>query len=343
MRVLVTGGAGYIGSHTVVVLLAAGFSVVVYDNFSNSHPEAVRRVEAIAGRAVTLVEGDVRDRAHLITTLTAWPCDAVIHFAGKKAVGESVAKPLLYYDHNVVGTLRLLEAMRATGVRRLVFSSSATVYGEPQRLPLTEDHPLSATNPYGRTKLIIEEMLRDLFCAEPTWQVALLRYFNPVGAHPSGLIGEDPHDIPNNLMPFITQVAVGRHPYLRVFGNDYPTPDGTGVRDYLHVMDLAEGHRAALCWLLAPERGGVCEAFNLGTGHGVSVLEMVRAFEAASGRSIPYRVVARRPGDVATCWADPSKAARVLGWRATRSLAEMCADAWRWQQQNPQGYRGAGG
>jgi len=340
MRVLVTGGAGYIGSHTVAALLQAGFEVVVYDNFSNSHPEAVRRIETITGKKVTLIAGDVRNRELLTQTLTQWPCAAVIHFAGKKAVGESVAQPLLYYDHNVVGTLRLLEAMRATKVHCLVFSSSATVYGEPQKLPLTEDHPLSATNPYGRTKLIIEEMLRDLFRAEPTWQIALLRYFNPVGAHPSGLIGEDPHDIPNNLMPYITQVAVGKLPFLRIFGNDYPTPDGTGVRDYLHVMDLAEGHLAALRWLLAEGRGPQCQAFNLGTGRGVSVLEMVQAFQAASGRSIPYQIVERRPGDVAACWADPSKAERELGWRAHRTLAQMCADAWHWQVKNPDGYRG---
>ncbi|GAB6050666.1 UDP-glucose 4-epimerase GalE [Hydrogenophilus islandicus] len=339
MRILVTGGAGYIGSHTVVVLLEAGFEVVVFDNFSNSHPEALRRVEQITGRRVTVIEGDVRDRAALDAAFARYPSDAVIHFAGKKAVGESVAKPLLYYDHNVVGSLRLLEAMAAAGVKCLVFSSSATVYGEPQQLPLTETHPLSATNPYGRTKLIIEEMLRDTFRADPTWRIAILRYFNPVGAHPSGLIGEDPNDIPNNLMPFITQVAVGKLPKLRIFGNDYPTPDGTGVRDYLHVMDLAEGHLAALRALLAPDAPPRCEAFNLGTGRGVSVLEMVRAFEAASGRRIPYEIAPRRPGDVAACWADPSKAHTELGWRASRTLAEMCRDAWRWQAQNPNGYR----
>lgn len=337
--ILVTGGAGYIGSHTAVVLLEAGFEVVVYDNFSNSHPEALRRVARITGKAVPVVEGDVRDHAALDAAFARYAPDAVIHFAGKKAVGESVAQPLVYYDHNVVGTLRLLEAMQAAGVSRLVFSSSATVYGEPQRLPLTEDHPLSATNPYGRTKLIIEELLRDCFRADPTWHIAILRYFNPVGAHPSGLIGEDPADIPNNLMPYITQVAVGKLPKLRVFGNDYPTSDGTGVRDYLHVMDLAEGHLAALRWLLEPEAPPQCAAFNLGTGRGVSVLELVHAFEAASGRAVPYEIVDRRSGDVAACWADPSKARAELGWTAKRSLTEMCCDAWRWQMQNPEGYR----
>ncbi len=337
MTVLVTGGAGYIGAHTCVVLLEAGYEVVVVDDFSNSHPQAIRRIERITGKKVTLIEGDVRDRVLLTAALLDHACEAVIHFAGKKAVGESVSKPLYYYDHNVVGTLRLLEAMQAAGVHKLVFSSSATVYGEPQRLPLTEDHPLSATNPYGRTKLIIEDMLRDLFRAEPHWRIALLRYFNPVGAHPSGLIGEDPQDIPNNLMPYITQVAIGRLPYLNVFGNDYPTPDGTGVRDYLHVMDLAEGHLAALTSLTEPQ----CQAYNLGTGRGVSVLELVHAFEAASGRPIPYRIAPRRPGDVAACWADPSKAQTHLGWVARRSLEDMCRDAWRWQSQNPQGYREA--
>lgn len=341
MIIFITGGAGYIGSHTAVVLLDAGYDVVIFDDFSNSHPEAVRRIERITGRRVTLIEGDVRDRDTLIKAISEHNCEAVIHFAGKKAVGESVQKPLLYYDHNVVGSLRLLEAMRATNVKTLVFSSSATVYGDPQRLPYSEDHALAPTSPYGRTKLFTEEILRDLFSAEPGWRIAALRYFNPVGAHPSGLIGEDPNGMPNNLMPFITQVAVGKLNKLRVFGADYPTSDGTGVRDYLHVMDLADGHLAALQALTAPDAGPQCEAYNLGTGEGVSVLEMLHAFEASSGQAVPFEIVGRRPGDLAAYWADPSKAQRLLGWRARRTLAEMCTDAWRWQSLNPDGYKGA--
>lgn len=332
--ILVTGGAGYIGSHTCVELLQAGHEVVVLDNFSNSSPESLVRVQAIAGRNLHIVEGDVRDEATVAATLRDYGCDAVIHFAGLKAVGESVEKPLDYYDNNVIGTHRLLRAMGDCGVRTLVFSSSATVYGEPQRLPLTEDHPLSVTNPYGRTKLVIEEMLRDLYQADPGWRIGILRYFNPVGAHPSGRIGEDPRGIPNNLMPFVAQVAVGRRDRLQVWGNDYPTPDGTGVRDYIHVVDLAIGHLKALACLDAPQ----CFAVNLGTGSGYSVLDVVRAFEKASGCPVPYELAPRRPGDVAACYADPSFASELLGWRAEHDLDTMCADAWRWQSSNPNGF-----
>lgn len=334
MSILVTGGAGYIGSHTCVELLQAGHEVVVLDNFSNSHPEALKRVEQITGRKLFLVEGDIREQKTVEATLRKHGCQAVIHFAGLKAVGESVEKPLSYYDNNVVGTHRLLMAMQNCSVNTLVFSSSATVYGEPQRLPLTEDHPLSATNPYGRSKLFIEEMLRDLYRAQPAWRIAILRYFNPVGAHASGLIGENPLGIPNNLMPFVAQVAVGRREYLNVWGDDYPTADGTGVRDYIHVVDLALGHLRALQRLDSDQ----CTEVNLGTGNGYSVLDVVKAFEDASGRPIPYRVSPRRSGDVATCYADPSFAERHLGWKAERDLAAMCRDHWNWQKQNPQGY-----
>lgn len=333
-KILVTGGAGYIGSHTCLELLAAGYEVVVYDNFSNSNPESLDRVARIGGRQPTVVQGDVRDKALLEQTLRQHQCTSVIHFAGLKAVGESVEKPLEYYDHNVIGTHRLLQAMLATGVRSLVFSSSATVYGDPQRLPLTEDHPLSATNPYGRTKLMIEDMLRDLFQSAADWRIAILRYFNPVGAHESGLIGEDPRGIPNNLMPFVAQVAVGRREKLNVWGNDYPTPDGTGVRDYIHVVDLAVGHLRALERLLEPG----CMAVNLGTGRGYSVLEVIKAFEEASGRTIPVNMAARRAGDIASCYADPGFAEKSLGWRATRDIQTMCQDHWRWQVNNPEGY-----
>ena len=334
MNILVTGGAGYIGSHTCVELLNAGHKVVVFDNFANSNPESLRRVTRITGRPVPLVRGDIRDQAALEAALRDHQCTAVIHFAGLKAVGESVEKPLDYYDNNVVGTLSLLRAMQATGVDTLVFSSSATVYGEPQRLPLTEEHPLSATNPYGRTKLVIEDMLRDFHRAQPAWRIALLRYFNPVGAHESGLIGEDPRGMPNNLMPFVAQVAVGRREKLTVWGNDYATPDGTGVRDYIHVVDLAVGHVKAIECLSAP----ACLAVNLGTGTGYSVLDVVRAFEQASGRPVAYQIAPRRPGDVAACYADPVRAAELLGWRAERDLHTMCADHWRWQHANPNGY-----
>ena len=335
MKVLLTGGAGYIGSHTAVECLAAGHEVVVFDNLSNSSVKSLDRVAQIAGKSVTFVQGDIRERAALRALFARHAIDAVVHFAGLKAVGESVEKPLLYYDNNIAGSIALFEEMTAAGVKSVVFSSSATVYGDPATVPITEDFPLSATNPYGRSKLFIEEMLRDIALADAGWNIALLRYFNPVGAHESGLIGEDPRGIPNNLMPYVAQVAVGRRPQLSVFGGDYPTPDGTGVRDYIHVVDLARGHVAALNKLL--KLGGV-QTWNLGTGRGVSVLDMVHAFEAASGRPVPYRIVARRAGDVAQCWADPSRAARDLGWRAEYDLPRMCADAWRWQQGNPEGY-----
>lgn len=335
VNVLLTGGAGYIGSHTAVECLAAGHEVVVFDNLSNSSVKSLERVEQIAGRSVTFIQGDIRDRATLRTLFAGHRIDAVVHFAGLKAVGESVEKPLLYYDNNIAGSIALFEEMAAADVKAVVFSSSATVYGDPATVPITEDFPLSATNPYGRSKLFIEDMLRDVALADPAWNIALLRYFNPVGAHKSGLIGEDPRGIPNNLMPYVAQVAVGRRPHLNVFGGDYPTPDGTGVRDYIHVVDLARGHVAALNKLL--QLGGV-QTWNLGTGRGVSVLDMVRAFEAASGKPVPYRIVARRAGDVAQCWADPARAARELGWRAEYDLSRMCADAWRWQAGNPEGY-----
>ena len=334
MSILVTGGAGYIGSHTCVELLQAGHEVVVFDNFSNSHPEALKRVEHITGRKLSLVQGDIRDQSDIEIALRQHQCQAVVHFAGLKAVGESVEKPLLYYDNNVIGTHRLLAAMQNCGVSTLVFSSSATVYGEPKRLPLTEDHPLSATNPYGRSKLVVEDMLRDVYHAQPNWRIAILRYFNPVGAHESGLIGEDPQGIPNNLMPYVAQVAVGRREYLNVWGNDYPTHDGTGVRDYIHVVDLAKGHLRALEALDRPQ----CIEVNLGTGVGYSVLDVVKAFEVASDQPVSFRIGPRRPGDVAACYADPQLAMQLLGWKAERDLAAMCQDHWRWQKNNPQGY-----
>ena len=332
--ILVTGGTGYIGSHTVVELLAAGKDVLILDNYANSSPKVLARIAKISGRAPAFREGDIRDADGLRALFAAHRIEAVIHFAGLKAVGESVEQPLTYYDNNVNGTLCLLQAMRQAGVRRLVFSSSATVYGDPHHVPIREDFPLQATNPYGRSKLMVEEMLRDLQRAEADWQIAILRYFNPVGAHPSGLIGENPNGIPNNLMPFVAQVAVGKRAQLSVFGNDYPTPDGTGVRDYIHVVDLAQGHLAALAALA---RSGQSLTVNLGTGQGYSVLDMVRAFEAASGRPVPYQIVARRAGDIATCYADPQLAGELLGWQARRGIGEMCADAWRWQSMNPDG------
>lgn len=333
--ILVTGGAGYIGSHTCVELLNAGFDVTIFDNFCNSHPEAAVRMKRITGKKPEMIQGDVRDRPALVAALRESKASAVIHFAGLKAVGESVDKPLIYYDNNVVGTVRLLEAMRECGVNTLVFSSSATVYGDPQRLPLTEDHPLSATNPYGRSKLVIEEMLWDVYRSDPAWRIGILRYFNPAGAHASGLIGEDPQGIPNNLMPSIAQVAAGRRDFLNVWGNDYPTPDGTGVRDYIHVVDLALGHLKALERLQGLPG---CLTVNLGTGTGYSVLEMVRAFEKASGKRVAYQIAERRPGDIASCYADPARAFELLGWRAEMDLDAMCADTWRWLRSNPRGY-----
>ena len=335
MNILVTGGAGYIGSITTVQLLSAGLNAVILDNFANSKPAVLERVKRVAGRAPAFVQGDVRDHALLERVLREQQIDAVIHFAGLKAVGESVSMPLAYYDNNVHGTVQLLEAMQAADVRTMVFSSSATVYGDAARMPLHEELPTSATNPYGRTKLMIEQILADVAASDPSWSMTALRYFNPVGAHDSGLIGEDPQGVPNNLMPYIAQVAVGRLPRLRVFGDDYPTPDGTGVRDYIHVVDLADGHLAALRY--AHGRPGM-HVFNLGTGRGNSVLEMLAAFGRASGRELSYEVVPRRPGDVAACWADPTRAERTLGWRATRTLEKMCEDTWRWQSMNPGGY-----
>ncbi len=330
-RILVTGGAGYIGSHTVLELLAAGHDVLIVDNLCNSRAEVIERIAAIAGRRPAFAELDLRDRAGLASIFAEHEFDAVLHFAGLKAVAESVEKPLLYYDNNVSGTLCLLESMAEAQVRTLVFSSSATVYGDPHAVPITEDFPLAATNPYGRTKLIIEDMLRDAAKADARWRVALLRYFNPVGAHESGLIGEDPRGTPNNLMPYVAQVAAGLRPSLSIYGADYPTPDGTGVRDYIHVVDLAQGHLAALTALA--QQPGVLTT-NLGTGRGYSVLEMIKAFSAVSGRKIDYRIVGRRPGDVAACYADPTLAWRVMGWRARRGVEAMCADAWRWQSAN---------
>jgi UDP-glucose 4-epimerase len=333
--VLVTGGAGYIGSHACVELLHAGYHVVVVDNLANSSPAAVERVGELAGRPVKLHQIDLRDRAAVDDVFAAEPVDAVVHFAGLKAVGESVSEPLRYYDNNVAGTIGLLDAMIRHGVRRLVFSSSCTVYGVPDRIPASEDCPRHPVNPYGRTKLVIEEMLDDLTRATDGWQVLLLRYFNPVGAHPSGWIGEDPVGIPNNLMPFVMQVGTGRREYVRVFGSDYPTRDGTGVRDYIHVVDLAKGHLAAL---RAFDRVAGCRAVNLGTGKGSSVLEVISEASRAIGRDIPYRLVDRRPGDAAEIYADPSRAAELLGWRAELDLAAMCRDHWNWQRSNPDGY-----
>ena len=334
MTVLVTGGAGYIGSHTVVELLEAGYDVVVVDNLCNSNEEALRRVQEIANRTLTFYPYDVRDKAKLEEVFSAHSIDWVIHFAGLKAVGESVQKPVLYYDNNLISTLVLLETMEKFGVRKLVFSSSATVYGEPERLPLDEECRLSTTNPYGTTKLMQERMLKDLFRADVRWNIALLRYFNPVGAHPSGRIGEDPKGIPNNLMPYVAQVASGKLKQIGVFGNDYPTPDGTGVRDYIHVVDLARGHVAAIQKL---NEAGV-HIYNLGTGKGYSVLDMIHAFEKACGKQLPYEIKPRRAGDVPACYATSAKAAKELGWKAQYDLEDMCRDQWNWQKHNPNGY-----
>ncbi len=335
MNVLVTGGAGYIGSHTTVELLNAGHAVVCVDNLSNSKLEAVKRVEKITGKTVKFYQGDVRDREILDKIFTENKIDAVINFAGYKAVGESCAKPLEYYDNNIQGMLTLAFAMRDHGVKNLVFSSSATVYGKPKSVPIKEDFPLSTSNPYGSTKLFIEYILKDLYTADNSFNIAILRYFNPVGAHESGLIGEDPKGIPNNLCPYITQVAVGKREYLGVFGNDYDTPDGTGVRDYIHVVDLAKGHVLAVNKL--NQNPGLL-VVNLGTGKGYSVLDMVKAFEKASGKPIPYKIMPRRPGDIDECYADPSYAYEVLGFKAEKTLDDMCADALRWQMRNPDGY-----
>ena len=335
--VLLTGATGYIGSHTCVEVMAAGWTPVIVDNLCNSSPVVLDRIEQITGTRPAFVNADVRDRDALDRVFRQYAIDAVVHFAGLKAVGESVTDPLRYYENNVVGTTVLLDAMNRHGVQRIVFSSSATVYGMTEKMPLTEESPLEPVNPYGRSKLVVEQILRDLAAADPAWRVMLLRYFNPVGAHASGLIGEDPIGVPNNLMPFVAQVAVGRQPRLRIYGNDYPTADGTGVRDYIHVVDLAHGHVAALAKLRradAPRESIV----NLGTGRGYTVLEVVRSFEAASGRSVPFEIVERRPGDVAICYADASRARTMLGWEARRPLDAMCADSWRWQSANPHGF-----
>ena len=334
MKVLVTGGAGFIGSHTVVELLDAGYEVVVVDNLSNASEESMRRVKEITGKSFDFYVADVRDRAKLEEIFSAHNVDWVIHFAGLKAVGESVQKPVLYYDNNLISTLVLLETMEKFGVRNFVFSSSATVYGEPERLPIDEDCRLMTTNPYGTTKLMQEQMLKDLYRADNRWNIALLRYFNPVGAHPSGRIGEDPKGIPNNLMPYVAQVASGKLQKIGVFGNDYPTPDGTGVRDYIHVVDLARGHVAAIAKLREP---GV-HIYNLGTGNGYSVLDMIHAFEKACGKKLPYEIKPRRAGDVPACYASSKKAEEELGWKAQYDLEDMCRDQWNWQKNNPNGY-----
>lgn len=334
-KILVTGGAGYIGSHTCIELISAGFEPIVVDNLCNSKQESLRRIEKITGEKIRFYREDVRDRDGLQAIFRAHQFSAVIHFAGLKAVGESVQMPVAYYDVNVNGSLVLLRAMAEAGVKQLVFSSSATVYGDPATVPIRENFPLSATNPYGRSKLMAEDILRDVFKSDPQWRMALLRYFNPVGAHASGLIGEDPNGIPNNLMPVVSQVAVGKRKALSIFGNDYPTRDGTGVRDYIHVVDLARGHVHALN-ALASKPGLI--TVNLGTGNGYSVLEVVRAFEQASGRKVPFELVERRPGDVAACFADPSLAMELIGWKANLGLQQMCSDSWRWQSANPDGY-----
>jgi UDP-glucose 4-epimerase len=337
--ILVTGAAGYIGSHTCVELLNAGFDVVALDNLCNSSEESLRRVKRITGKEFPFYKVDIRDTEKLDLVLKARRIDAVLHFAGLKAVGESVQKPHAYYETNVQGTLMLMKAMQVHGIARMVFSSSATVYGDPDSVPIAETAALRATNPYGRSKLMVEEILRDhahaMQLAGTPWAVGILRYFNPVGAHESGLIGEHPNGIPNNLMPFVAQVAVGQREQLNVFGADYPTPDGTGVRDYIHVVDLAKGHVAALQRLLLETE---CFAVNLGTGVGYSVLQMIKAFEAASGKPVPYQVVARRPGDIATCYASTTKASELLGWKAGLGLNDMCTSAWKWQSMNPEGY-----
>jgi len=339
MHILLTGGAGYIGSHACVVLLEAGHDVVVVDNFSNSSPVALERVKQITGKSVVQYPVDLTDRQALRNVFEVHPIDAVMHFAGLKAVDESVNRPLHYYWNNVTGSVVLLETMAEYGVRSIVFSSSATVYGATEQVPTDETCPPSPTNPYGRSKWMVETILADLFASDPRWHIGILRYFNPVGAHESGLIGEDPNGVPNNLVPYIAQVAVGKREWLRVWGNDYPTPDGTGIRDFIHVMDLVEGHLSALETLLEKP---ACLVYNLGTGRGTSVLEMVAAFEKASERPIPYRILDRRPGDIAVSTADPTRANRELGWHARRDVFDMCRDTWRWQRQNPDGYGRSG-
>ena len=334
--ILVTGGAGYIGSHTTLALLGAGYSVVVVDNLANGSAESLRRVAGVCGRAPVFIKGDIRDADLLDFVFSSHPISAVLHFAGLKAVGESVTQPLSYYENNVAGSVSLCQAMARAKVFRLIFSSSATVYGEPAQMPVRENYPTRPpTNPYGHSKLMVENILHDLAASNPRWSIGLLRYFNPVGAHESGLIGENPNGIPNNLLPYISQVAIGKLDKLAVFGGDYPTRDGTGVRDYIHVVDIAEGHVKALQAILG--RAGV-SIWNLGTGKGYSVLEMIRAFEKACGRKVPYKIVARRPGDISECWADPLKSERELNWRAQRDLPTMMRDAWRWQSRNPDGF-----
>lgn len=336
-NILVTGGAGFIGSHTIVELLQAGYEVVVVDNLINSSVESLKRIKQITGKTVPFYQIDIRDHVGLSNVLSKHPCNACIHFAGLKAVGESVVKPWEYYDNNINGTLVLLDVLRQKHCKNIVFSSSATVYGDPVQVPITELCPKgNCTNPYGWTKSMLEQIMSDIQKADTEWNVVLLRYFNPIGAHPSGLIGEDPNGIPNNLMPYITQVAIGKRKELGVFGNDYNTPDGTGVRDYIHVVDLASGHVAAL---KAIERNCGLAIYNLGTGHGYSVLDVVQAFQEVNGVHIPYSIKPRRPGDIASCYSDPSKAARELGWRARYGIQEMCRDSWNWQQKNPDGYR----
>lgn len=335
MAILVTGGAGYIGSHTCIELIGAGYEVIVYDNFANSCPEAVKRTEAIIGKKITLIEGDILDKKKMQEVFAQNQIESVIHFAGLKAVGESVGIPLKYYHNNITGTLLLLEVMQEYGVKKIVFSSSATVYGMDNPVPFVEDMPTSATNPYGWTKQMIEQILKDLYVSDKDWSVVLLRYFNPLGAHESGTIGENPNGIPNNLMPYITQVAVGKRERLTVFGDDYDTPDGTGVRDYIHVMDLADGHVQAIKY--AENHTGV-EAVNLGTGKGFSVLDVVKTFERVNGVKVPYQIADRRPGDIASCYADVKKAKALFNWQTQKSLEDMCRDSWKWQSTNPEGY-----
>ena len=336
MSILVTGGAGYIGSHTCIALIEAGYDIVVFDNFSNASIESIRRVEKIVHQTIPIIEGDIRNKEDLSKVFNTFSIDTVIHFAGLKAVGESVEQPLKYYDNNITGTIQLCEVMAAHGCKSIVFSSSATVYGDPHTTPIKEDFPLSATNPYGRSKLFIEEMLRDLYRADNTWQIILLRYFNPIGAHHSGTIGEDPHGIPNNLMPFIAQTAVGKRTCLSVFGDDYDTHDGTGVRDYIHVVDLADGHVKALNII---ENISKVMTINLGTGVGYSVLDVVKAFEKTSKKDVPYSIAPRRDGDIAKCFADSTYAKEILGWEAKKGIEQMCEDSWRWQANNPNGYK----